>query len=374
MDRINELLEFVKKGFGPMFAEQVASLNFVGRLIAQHLEPDFLPEGFLSHEELNAKEEALARAVWSDAPAQGRCPVVPWAETLLQADKLTGCPVIDTVAAGFQMAATGHPSSLMPIMDLVEKDPGLAAHVLVAAQGLKHAVVDEFASVEDARIAVNLLGEKRLTIIAGGLVTVEERRMHLPPFTWSQFWTFQVGMANMARYVCGFIEMPSLESKAYTAGLLHDIGRLLLVRIHPLGFQAIFDYARRERISLCEAEQKFLGGTSAQLAVHFATKHGLPKSSVNVMRWIDDPAAATEDVDLVAILALSRELCWRNHFGWNGETLPAEFPPLEETAAWRVLGPQVFTGFNLSKFETKVHAGCLVLIQELRGRFATVEA
>lgn len=364
---VGELQELVQTEAAVGFLERLRSMEFAGRMIYCHLHANLVPEAFLSHAELDAKEQAVARAFWFEAPSQGRCPVVPWAATVTAVDRLAGCPVIDTVAAGFQMAANGHPSSLTPIMDLVEKDPGLAAQMLVSANALKHAVEDEFSTVEDPRSAVSLLGEKRLASLGGNMVTIPERHMHLPSLTWSQYWMFQIGMANMARYVCRFLERPSLESRAFMAGLLHDLGRLLLFKVHPVGSQAILDYAHRERVTLREAERKFLGGTSVDLAVHFAEKHGLPPSFVNVMRWIDAPGAATADVDLVAVVALSRELCQRNGFGRSGETLPAVFPALEETEAWRVLGPQVFTGFNLAHFEAKVHAGCLVLQRELRG-------
>ena len=364
---VGELQELVQTDSTVDFLERLRSMEFAGRMIFCHLHADRVPEAFLSHEELDAKEQAVARAFWFEAPVQQRCPVVPWERTLTEVDRLTGCPVIDTVAAGFQMAANGHPSSLTPIMDLVEKDPGLAAQMLVSANALKHAVEDEFSTVEDPRSAVSLLGEKKLASLGGNLVTVPERRMHLPSLTWSQYWMFQIGMAHMARYVCRFLELPSLESRAFMAGLLHDLGRLLLLKVHPVGSQAILDYAHRERVTLRDAERKFIGGTSVDLAVHFAEKHGLPPSYVNVMRWIDDPGAATMDADLVAIVALSRELCYRNAFGSSGETLPVVFPALENTEAWRVLGPQVFTGFNLAHFEAKVHAGSLVLQRELRG-------
>ena len=374
VDYTNELMELVKKGSWSMYVSALDLFDFASQMIFRHLEPNLLPEGYVTDDERQAKEDAKMRAFWFDAPAEHRLPVVTWPELQAQLDRLSGCPVIDTVAAGFQMAATGHPSSLTPIMDLAEKDPGLAAQLLIAVNALRHTEEDASSSVEDPRNAVSLLGEERLATMAKGLVTVEERRMHLPPFTWPQFWLFQVGVAAMARYICQFLEMPSLESRAHTAGMLHDIGKLLLVRLQPLGFHAIFDYARRERISLREAEQKFLGCTTTALAVYFAEKHGLPICDVNVMRWVDDPAQATADQDLVAIVAFARELCQRNTVGWNGDTIPATFPPLEDTPAWRVLAPQVFPGFNLKNFEASIRGKSVAFKHELNGRPATAVA
>jgi HD-like signal output (HDOD) protein len=174
----------------------------------------------------------------------------------------------------------------------------------------------------------------------------------------------------MAQYTCRYLEFNSLEPRAYAAGLLHDLGKLLLLHLQPVGFQAIVDYARRENVPLRAAEQKFLGCTTRDMAAHFAVKHGLLNSYANVMRWVDDPAQATDDVVLVAIVSLARDLCRRNRMGWSGEIDEGELPPIADTAAWQILGERVFPSFNLEKFEAEAHAQCRELKLELHGQLA----
>src|SRR5690606_8014963 len=149
-------------------------------------------------------------------------------------DDLPGFPIIDSVAAAFQMAATGKPSSLAPLMDITEVDPGLSAQLLISANRARRA--DEVSDdIENARLAVGLLGEERLSQLAVQLATVEARHMEHPPLTWPQYWMFQLGVATLARHTCTYLGLESLESRAYTAGLLHDIGRLLMLRLEPVG-------------------------------------------------------------------------------------------------------------------------------------------
>ena len=96
--------------------------------------------------------------MWSNAAAEKRCPVVRWPQLQQEIENLAGCPVIDSAAASFQMTANGHPTSLNPLMDLVDKDPGLAAQVLIASNKLRHAGKDDFSFIEDPKMAVGLLG------------------------------------------------------------------------------------------------------------------------------------------------------------------------------------------------------------------------
>jgi HD-like signal output (HDOD) protein len=370
VEMIGGLRDIAERGNWEAFIEAVGTLNYAERLIFSHLNPDVVPEDFVSVEERNEADAAKAREVWFRAPLEDRCPVVAWPQLAQEMETLGGFPVIDSVAAAFQMSATGHPSSLAPLMDLAEKDPGLSAHLLVAAN--KGRRTDDFhhEPIENPRLCIGMLGEIKLAAMAAGIVTAPERMMDVPPCSWMKFWAFQVGVARMAQYTCRYLEFNSLEPRAYAAGLLHDLGKLLLLHLHPIGFQAIVEYARHENVTLGAAEQKFLGCTTRDMAAHFAVKHGLLTSYANVMRWIDDPAQATEDAVLVAIVSLARDLCRRNHMGWSGDTVGGEVPPIADTAAWQILRERIFPSFNLEKFEAEAHAQCRELKLEFHGQLA----
>jgi CheY-like chemotaxis protein/HD-like signal output (HDOD) protein len=368
-----ECLKYLnEKALGAKWAEfdqELEILDFANQLIFRHLNAALVPPDFLTSQEANAEIEAHERSKWSDAVAQNRCPVVNWSQLQNGIDGLAGCPIIDSVAASFQMTANGHPTSLNPLMDLVEKDPGLTAQMLIACNQLKRAGKEDSSPIEDPRMAVGLLGEVRLAAQGRGIITAEERMMTAPPqCNWSHFWMFQIGTARIAKYTCRYLGLSNLEAAAYTAGLMHDLGKLLLLRLHPFAFQAILGHARQHELTLSGAEKMFLGVTTREMAVYFAEKHGLPKRFVNVMRWIDDPEKATEDMDLIAVISLSRDLCRHNHVGFCGETPLNQAVSLDETPEWRVLRNSVFPSFDLKKFESQVHAECRQLKNELHGR------
>lgn len=352
------------------FTELTRLADFGGRLITAHLDPATIPVEFISEDERNQEREARARSLWFNAPRENRCPVVEWPQLALELDALKGCPVIDSVAAAFQMCATGHPSSLAPLMDLAEKDPALCAHLLVAANQLRGTDDLDPEPIDNPSSCVSLLGELRLAAMANGLLTAEERLMTVPPCTWTSFWTFQVGVARMARYTCSYLEFQSLESRAYAAGLMHDLGTLLLLYLHPMGFQAVVDYSRRTNIPLAEAEKKFFSVTSRQIGAHFAIGHGLLPAYAHVMRWVEEPANSTDDLVLVASVSLARDICRLNRFGWCGDLVGATPPPIEQSPGWQVLSQRVFPSFNLEKFVAEANTQCRQLKRELHGQLS----
>lgn len=367
---LNGLKSLAEQSLWPAFGSSLSSIGLAERLIFAHLNPSVVPEDFVSTEERSKAEDARLRALWVNAPAENRLPVVTWPQLEQELDALKGCPVVDSIAAAFQMAATGHPSSLAPLMDLAEKDPGLSAQLIVAAnRDRKSEDMDgNHEPVENPRLCVGLLGEIKLAAMASTLVRVEERLMDVPPCSWTSFWMFQVGVARMANYTCRYLEFYSLESRAYAAGLLHEFGKMLLVRLHPMGFQAIVDYARRESVPISVAEQKFLGCTTAEMGAHFATKHEFPPSYANIMRWADTPDKATDDIVLVASVSLARDLCRQNRVGWSGDPAAGGVRPIAETPGWQILSQRVFPSFNLHKFEAEAHAECRQLKRELHGQ------
>lgn len=367
---LRDLHERAKEADWAEFAARLDQLEVLARLIEFHLHPSRVPDGFRIAEERESETEAQAQTWWANAVNEDRCPVVAWTQLQRQIEGLPGCPVVNSIAASFQMSANGHPTSLSPLLDLVQSDPGLTAEILIASNRLKKKD-GESAAIEDARMAVGLLGERRLAALGGGLVTVEERLMQAPPhFAWPAFRMFQLGTARLARFVCGYLEMPSLEAPAYTAGLLHDVGKLLLVRLHPFALQGIQAYALKSGMKLAAAEKLFLGVTTQEMGCHFAIKHGLPQRFANVMRWIDDPEQATEDSDLVAVVSLARYLCRHNRVGFCGETSSAKGTPIENTPEWKVLRNRVFLNFDLKKFERQAHSECLQIKRELFGQLA----
>ncbi len=363
--------EKAKGGNWPEFEQSLEPLDFASQLIFRHLNASLVPEDFLSSQEVNAAAEAQTRAVWANAAAENRCPVVNWTQLQHEIDSLSGCPVIDSSVASFQMAANGHPTSLNPLMDLVDKDPGLAAQMLIASSQLKHQGTNATSSVEDPRMAVGLLGEVRLASQGRALMNVEERMLLAPPLSsWPHYWMFQLGTARIARYTCHYLELSDLESPAYTAGLMHDLGKLLLLRLHPFAFQAIQAHARQHQLPLAAAERLFLGATTHEMAAYFAEKQGLPRRFANVMRWVEAPQQATEDSELVAIVSLARDLCRQNHVGFCGDSPKDKTVPLADTPEWQLLRGSVFPSFDLKKFESQVQAECRQLKRELQGRVA----
>ena len=365
VDYLRDLRAQAELGNWAVFKSSPEYLDYASRLIFSQLNPSYVPEVLKPQEERDEAKQAAERARWMHADVDAGGLVV--SEETIQKDVtgLPGCPVIDTAAAAFVRAADGRASSMTRVLELVQEDPGLCAQVLIAANKLEH---DDLTSIDDPKAAVTMLGEIKLNALAKATMTIDEKYLRVPPLTWANYWMFLIGVAKVSQFICQYLEFRYLSATAYTAGLMHDIGKLVLLKIHPWAFSAIAGHAREKKILLHEAERKYIGCTTRDIGVLFATQHNFPTVYTNVIRHVESPESTRENADLVAIVSLARHVCLHNRVGHCGDTPGDSCPPISSTSAWQVLLPRLFPSFDQRKFEAQAHAYCRELRMALLGQ------
>lgn len=317
-----------------------------------------VPKGFLGKDEEDAKREAASIEHWNKMVDSNTFPVIPATKLRKEIGGLTVCPVIESASAAFALTADGMVTSLHPLMDLVEHDPGLAFQMLQIANEVRQAKRKDLTTfIEDARMCVNMLGEKRLSGMAKALPRCRESFMYLSETeNWHSHLKFLIATANIARFACQQMELFSLESSAFMAGLLHDLGKLIFLRIQPAGYIHVYLYAQQHKVPMWESEMLHMELTSRQMAIEFMENKVFPTRYKNVIRWVEQPELATEDLELVAVVAIARYMCRLCKVGFSGESNYKELLPLEHTQLWNALKHRVFPSFNVSKFESMVRS------------------
>jgi HD-like signal output (HDOD) protein len=247
-------------------------------------------------------------------------------------------------------------TSMHPLMDLAQHDPGLAFQMLQNANAVRQAKKKDFSSfIEDARMCVNFLGEKRLGAVAKGFPRCCESFMYLnEDANWASHLRFLLATANIAQFTCQEMEFLNIEDSAFMGALLHDIGKLLFLRVQPAGYIPVYIYAQENNVSIAESEILHMGISSRQMAIEFIENKSIPTKIKNVIRWVEQPEQATEDIELVSVVAIARYMCRLCKVGFSGEVSHHELLPLEHTQLWNSIKDRVFPSFNVGNFEMMV--------------------
>lgn len=318
-----------------------------------------VPQGFLNKDERSGEDvrrEAVSIEHWNMMVDKRAFPVVSAVQVRREIRALKGCPVVESAAAAFALTTGGMVTSLHPVMDLVENDPGLAFQVLQHANVVRQAKKKDLTTfIEDARMCVNYLGEKKLVVLSKSMQRCSESFMYLnEDANWHKHLKFLLATASIARFTCNQMDFLHIEEKAFLAALLHDIGKLVFLRVQPAGYVHVYLHAQQNSLSITESEILYMNISSRQMAIEFIENKCLPTCYENVIRWIDEPEAATEDFQLVSVVAIARYMCRLCKVGFSGEVNQRDLLPLEHTQLWNSFQPHVFPSFNVSMFEGQV--------------------
>ncbi len=162
------------------------------------------------------------------------------------------------------------------IAGVIEEDMAMAAQVLKLVNSSFLGLSREIETLEQA---VAYLGLKMIR----DLVLVQQlfskcTREEIRDFQLDQLWEHSFKVATLARKIAVANNAPEIQESAYLAGLLHDIGKLILVRHIPENYRKIMENAEQSGGPCTKAEQELLGADHASIGGYLISLWGLPRS------------------------------------------------------------------------------------------------
>jgi HD-like signal output (HDOD) protein/ActR/RegA family two-component response regulator len=191
-------------------------------------------------------------------------------------------------------------SSIQGIAEIVAKDPGITAKIL---QVVNSAAIGLPEKVNDPVEAVQQLGMTTVRSLAlSAQVFSSFKPGRLKKFSADALWSHLMRCGDLARTIMRHEGVKFAESEdAYTAGMLHDIGKLMLADSLPDDFDRALKLAENEKIPLHQAELEIFSATHTGLAAYLFGLWGLPASIIEAVAFHHAP----EKSDLKKFSALT---------------------------------------------------------------------
>ncbi len=189
------------------------------------------------------------------------------------------------------------------LVSALEYDPGLTANLLRWANSAYFGGRHEILSVRDAvvRLGMRRMNQLVMTSIAAPVVGQPIRGYDLPP---GRLLEHSIAVAIGTGELAKALGRP-LPETAFTAGLLHDIGKVVLGMFVEIASEPILKLSRENHIPFDEAERRVLGIDHAEVGALLLERWNLPGPIVSAVRWHHEPNRKPEDyatVDLVHIM------------------------------------------------------------------------
>lgn len=192
-------------------------------------------------------------------------------------------------------------------------DPGFSAKILTQANSAYYALTRRVTSVREA---VAFLGFKavRLLALAVGVFELFVGRTDAESIRRGIWWRHSLDTADCARSVAGKAKMARAED-AYTAGLLHYLGKTLIDRSNPAEYDKVMQLVEKGASDL-QAERAVFGCEHVEVGTAAVALWGFPEVLVRGMDYVNPPDDSYEHKHLCALVGLADRVA---HIGVGGE-------------------------------------------------------
>jgi len=219
---------------------------------------------------------------------------------------------------------------LSNIAEIIEKDPDLTARLLRFANSAYCGFSTRLSTVTEA---LGLIGVQQVQDLLTASSIIEHFQGAAEFVSMESFWEHSLACGIGARMLGLERRLPKAD-KFFVAGLLHDIGRLVLFQHSPQWTQRIFDVYKSEHILLHEAELKVLGYDHQAIAEALLRLWKYPPVLVLAVAYHHQPSLCTVSPMEAAVVHISDHLVNAMGMGSSGERY---IPPLN-ASAWTTLG------------------------------------
>lgn len=248
--------------------------------------------------ESRVASSAPLRAPTSNRSVLGSRPATDVIEIDVLVEEIADLQPLPPIAAQVLQLAEGETFSAHELAQAISSDPALTARVLRVANSAYYGFPRRITTIRDA---VVLLGFRQIrsTLIA---TSVMRSMPSYEGIDAAPFWRHSVTIGLLAELAARL--EGAHQDEAFTAGVLHNVGRLALDQARPRDFLRAKEYARDHHVSVHDAERALLGITDAEVGEALARHWRFPTElTAAIAHHADAPASIPAEAGLARLVA-----------------------------------------------------------------------
>lgn len=237
---------------------------------------------------------------------------------------------LPAVALKFAEAIKDPLTSNKDLENIVSEDSALAAKVLMIANS---ALFNFPSKIDTISNAITIIGQKQLSeIILSCSVVAMFKDIPQDILDMDMFWRHSIAVATTSRILASARREQNVE-QFFTAGLLHDIGKLIIFVDAPKYAVEVISQCKEKNELMHKVEKDVLGFDHAKLGAMLLKKWKLPESIVSSVYYHHMPSVSSGDVVGPSIIHIADIISHALQYGSSGEG----FVPTLNEKAWNAL-------------------------------------
>lgn len=195
--------------------------------------------------------------------------------------RIENLPSIPSVYAKLQEVLKRPEVVADDVSAVIEQDLAMTAKLL---QLLNSSFFGLFTKVDSPSRAVKLLGLDTIKILVLGIQIFSEKKTNPAIFSIEELWEHSLLVAKCSKAIANHSSTDTeLINNTYIAGMLHDIGRLLLISETPESYQRIVEQVRVNKSGLLREEIAEYGATHSAIGAYLASLWGFSSQIIEAV-------------------------------------------------------------------------------------------
>ena len=247
-------------------------------------------------------------------------------------------PALPQVASAVLKLADDPNASARSVEQVIERDAAMAAKILRVANSSYYSA----GAVPSIGRAVSLLGINALRslVISVAYSQIVGGKSSAARFDKKQFWQHSLAVGTTAR-ILGKLKIPGKAEELYAAGMMHDIGLIVLDKFAPEVLDEAISLTHREPMPLDQALRSTAGYDQSEVGYALAQRWNLSAVLKDAVRWVNNPFEA-ENMETTAMITIANRIADQAGYpnnttvledGYSDELLDAVGMPAQQCEA-----------------------------------------
>lgn len=257
-------------------------------------------------------------------------PEMPTASAL--ASQVKSIPTLPAVLTVLSRRMEDPNTSSEDLAQVIVQDQAIASKVLKLVNSPFYGFSGRIQSISQGIVILGFNAVKNL-VLSTSVIDAFRGAMSGELFRMDMLWVHSASVASTAKLLAERNRICDPED-AFVAGLLHDIGKVLLWTSEPRLFEGCLQLVATKRVPLAEIEGRTLGFQDQELAAVLAEKWKFPESLAAGIRWRGEPSKAGKWQGLASAIHCANILCT----AMDSPAHPGSVVTAPEPAAWKLCG------------------------------------
>lgn len=257
--------------------------------------------------------------------------------------RVQSCPRLSSlrsIDSALREALNAEHSFTGDIADIIRRDPSLTTRLLRTINSAFFGLAERVERVEEAVFYLGLREVRNLSLATPIIEDLGQIFGSLRSVDWKAMWRHALGTAVLTR---SLMEQrhPEQSDDPYIAGLLHDIGKIVMAHAFPEDFGKLCALRAPDSHELCLMERRLVVWDHPRIGASYLEHHHMSKPVVSAVLFHHQPGTAPEaSRELAAAVQVADQMMHSLGFPGIENTEILGGDQWHQLEGWRILFPE----------------------------------